>query len=105
MTPYKRKKVVFRCDKPLDEQIKDAPKITPLMKISNSERDELIFKLFNNAKQKVFQMLSIKHKLSLDNIENIYNQTITHEVLTKDNIETAVHRECDRLIEVYNKVN
>ena len=96
--------------KTVDEMVRDAPTITPLFRLTQSELNKLMREFFENAKRRVFSSLSTNTDLTPQLLNNIYLQkdtnikTVTKQP-TRDELETLIIKEANRLQEVYKEEN
>ena len=76
--------------------------ITPLFRLTKKEQEKLYYDIFKKAKNNVISILRCKNpELSNEKINSIINNNEYHT--DKENIETLVYKESDRLLELWKE--
>ncbi len=91
--------------KSCEEMLRDAPTITPLLKLNNRDREKLMYDLFKVSKEQVFNMLSTTRNIPKSDITAVYEKKMTRDDINYDEIYNLIRTQTDKAVEVWKKNN
>lgn len=93
--------------KPINQRAREAPTITPLLRLTARQREKLMFDLFLRAKNRVLSSLVAQNtELTRQDLLDVYENKSTKNLqYTQEDLEKMIHTETDRLVEVWKKDN
>ncbi len=101
LSERKKPTIVKSCE----EMLRDAPTITPLLKLNRTDRERLMYDLFKKSKEQVFNMLMSTRNLTRDEVNSVYEKKTVDERVTHDEIYSLIKRETDKAVDVWKKNN